>query len=105
MDNLDYVSLALAAIKDKVRKETAEKFRQSFTLLLETEANARRAKVQAQILEMSRLRIELEKFEKTYVQIKEQCGNIESVDTYLSEIKKSIRQISINKNKPLTNRS
>ena len=64
--NLDYVSIALAFIKDKVRKELAEKFRQNYTQLLETEVQARRTKVQAQILEMAKLRIELEKFEKTY---------------------------------------
>ena len=101
METLDYVSIALAFIKDRVRKELAEKFRQNYTQLLETEVQARRAKVQAQILEMAKLRIELEKFEKTYDLIKKECGNIESVDNYLSNIRKRIRRISAEKNKPL----
>lgn len=105
METLDCVSLVLAAIKDKIKEETAENFRQSYTLLLEAEVKARRAKVQAQILEMAKLRIALEKFEKTYNQIKEQCGSIESVDNYLSDIRKRIQSISVVKNKPLSNRN
>ena len=104
MEGVDYVSLASAAIKDRVRKEMEEKFLQGYTQLLETEAKVRRTKVQAQILEMSKLRIELEKFEKIYHLIKEQCGNIESVDNYLSDIRKRIKYISVAKNKPLNNR-
>ena len=105
MENLDPVSLLLAAIKDRVRKEMVEKFLQSYTQLLETEAKVRRTKVQTQILEMSKLRIELEKFERTYHLIKEQCGNIESVENYLSDIRKRIKYISAAKNKPLNNRN
>ncbi len=104
MSSLDYVSLALAAIKDKVKQEIAEEFCKSYTKLLETEVQARRAKVQAQILEMSKLRIELAKFEEVYNQIKSQCGTIESVENYISGIRKRIRLISENKNKPLINR-
>ncbi len=104
MSNLDYVSLALAAIKDKVRQETAEEFRESYTKLLETEAQTRRTKVQADILEMSKLRIELSKFEITYNKIKCQCGSIESVESYILAIKKRIMIISENKNKPLIKR-
>jgi hypothetical protein len=104
MSSIDYVSLALAAIKDKVRQETAEEFRKSYTKLLETEVQARRAKVQAQILEMNKLSIELSKFEKTYNQIKIQCGTIESVENCILGIRKRIRIISENKNKPLINR-
>lgn len=104
MSSIDYVSLALAVIKDKVRQETAEEFRESYTKLLETEAQTRRSKVQADILEMSKLSIELSKFEQTYNQIKSQCGTIESVENYILEIRKRIRLISENKNKPLINR-
>lgn len=104
MSDFDCVSLALAAIKDKVKQEAAEKFGKSYTKLLETEAQARRATTQTQILEMSKLRIELSKFEIVYCNVKSQCGNIESVDTYISEIKKRIKFISENKNKPLINR-
>lgn len=104
MDNFDYISLALAAIKDKIKEETVEKFRLNYTQLLETEVQVRRAKVQAQILEMAKLRIALEKFEKTYNLVREQCGNIESVDNYLSDIRKRIQSISVAKNKPLINR-
>ena len=104
MDNFDYISLALAAIKDKIKEETVEKFRLNYTQLLETEVQVRRAKVQAQILEMSKLRIALEKFEKTYNLVREQCGNIESVDNYLSDIRKRIQSISVAKNKPIINR-
>ena len=53
---------------------------------------------------MAKLRIALEKFEKTYNLVREQCGNIESVDNYLSDIRKRIQSISVAKNKPLINR-
>ena len=43
MDNFDYISLALAAIKDKIKEETVEKFRLNYTQLLETEVQVRRA--------------------------------------------------------------
>ena len=104
MSSIDYVSLALAAIKDKVRQETAEEFRKSYTKLLETEVQARRAKVEAQILEMNELIIALSKFENAYNPIKIQCGSIESVEKEILEIRKRIRLISENKNKPLINR-
>ena len=104
MNNFDYVSLALAAIKDKIKEETAESFRLKYTELLEADVQARRAKVQVQILEMSKLRIALVKFEKTYNLVREQCGSIESVDNYLSDIRKRILTISVAKNKPLINR-
>lgn len=105
MNNFDYVSLALAAIKDKIKEETAESFRLKYTELLEAEVQARRTKVQAQILEMAKLRIALEKFEKTYNLVREQCGSIETVDNYLSDIRKRIKTISVTKNKPLINRT
>ena len=76
MNNFDYVSLALAAIKDKIKEETADSFCLKYTELLEADVQARRAKVQAQILEMAKLRIALEKFEKTYNLVREQCGSI-----------------------------
>ena len=84
MSNLDYLSLALAAIKDKVKQDIAEEFRESYTKLLETEVQARRTK-----------------FEVTYNEIKCQCGTIESVENKILEIRKRIRLISENKNKPL----
>ena len=105
MSSIDYVSLALAAIKDKVKQEIAEEFRESYTKLLETEVQARRAKVKAQILEMNQLSIALWKFENTYNnQIKSQCGTIESVENCILGIRKRIKIISENKNKPLINR-
>jgi|SRR5574344_710207 uncharacterized phage infection (PIP) family protein YhgE len=104
MYSIDYIELALSAIKDKIREDAVEKFRKSYTQLLETEAQVRRAKVQAQILEMSKLRIELRKFEDTYNQVKKQCGNIESVDNYLLDVRKHIKLISENKNRSLLNR-
>lgn len=102
MSSYDSVfSLALAAIKDKVRQETAEEFRNSFIKILETEAETRRVKVQADILEMAKLRIELSKFEGTYNLVKSQCGTIESVENYISKIRKRIKEISVKKNRPL----
>ncbi len=104
MSSFDYVSLALAAIKDKVKQEMAEEFRKSYTKLLETEVQSRRSKVQADILEMNQLRIVLSKFEETYNQVKSQCGAIESVENNISAIKKRIMIISEIKNKPLIKR-
>jgi len=104
MNSIDYVSLALAAIKDKISEESAEEFRNSYTKLLETEAQSRREKVQANIIEMAKLRLELSKFKETYEKLKTLCGSIENVDDCISDIEKRIKLISANKNKPLDNR-
>jgi len=104
MNSIDYVSLALAAIKDKISEESAEVFRNSYTKLLETEAQSRREKVQANIIEMAKLRLELSKFKETYEKLKTLCGSIENVDDCISDIEKRIKLISANKNKPLDNR-
>lgn len=104
MNSLDCVSLVLAEIKDKVRQEISDDFCESYTCLLESEAQARRMKVQTDIVEMAKLRIALSKFETAYNKVKCQCGTIDSVEKYISEIRKRISRISLKKNKPLVDR-
>ena len=104
MNSLDCISLVLAEIKDKVRKEISDEFCESYTCLLESEAQARRMKVQTDIVEMAKLRIALSKFETSYNKVKCQCGIIESVENYILEIRKHILLISEKKNKPLVSR-
>lgn len=103
MNNFDYVAAALAVLRDRVREETAKQFCDAYTKLLETEVHTRRTKTQALILEMSKLKNELLKFEATYEHVKNEYGNIESVDKYILEVKKRIRQISSVKNRPIIN--
>ena len=101
---MDELELVLAVIKDKISEDIAREFHISYTKLLETDAESRRKKVGADIMQMALLQIKLSKLERIYNQIKDKCGNIESIDNYIFSIKKRIKTISDTKNRPLSKR-
>ena len=90
--------LAIAYYKDKVQQELLEKFRVESRLLLQADAEARRTVARENILAMSKLKIELEKFRYCYNRITNKCGSIEAVDGYIRDIELKIRKLSYNKN-------
>ena len=59
---------------------------------------SRRQKTHALITQMAKLNIALTQFEFTYNQIKDSIGSIETVETYISDIKFQIKKISYEKN-------
>ena len=98
MECANFVELAVAFYKDKTERELLEKFQEESRLLLQADAEARRAKARENILAMSRLKIELQKFIPIYDKISSSCGKIEAVDSCISDIKKKIKLLSYQKN-------
>ena len=98
MECANFVELAVAFYKDKTERELLEKFQEESRLLLQADAEARRAKARENILAMSRLKIELQKFILIYDKISSSCGKIEAVDSCISDIKKKIKLLSYQKN-------
>lgn|SRR5574344_1040040 len=90
--------LAIAYYKDKVQQELLEKFRVESRLLLQADAEARRTVARENILAMSKLKIELEKFRYCYNRITNSCGSIEAVDGYIRDIELKIKKLSYIKN-------
>lgn len=60
MECANFVEPAVAFYKDKIERELLEKFQEESRLLLQADAEARRAKARENILAMSRLKIELQ---------------------------------------------
>lgn len=98
MECANFVEPAVAFYKDKIERELLEKFQEEPRLLLQADAEARRAKARENILAMSRLKIELQKFVLIYDKISSSCGKIEAVDSCISDIEKKIKLLSYQKN-------
>ena len=93
METKDLLNLALAYYKDKVQSETIQRFHSEFDKLLEADADARRLKAQALVMQMAKLNIALQQFELTYKSIREKVGPLEALDKYIVSIKKAIKKI------------
>ena len=98
MECANFVELAVAFYKDKTERELLEKFQEESRLLLQADAEARRAKARENILAMSRLKIEMQKFVLIYDKISSSCGKIEAVVSCISDIEKKIKLLSYQKN-------
>lgn len=98
MESANFIELAIAYYKDKVQQELLEKFRVESRLLLQADADARRAKAREIIMAMARLKIELRKFKITYNMLSGRCGSIKAIDVYLREIEVKIKKLSYQKN-------
>lgn len=98
METKDVLNLALAFYKDKVQSETFQRFHSEFDKLLETDAEARRAKVHTLVMHLAKLKIALQQFELTYENLKKKVGEVKAVDEYIISIKKEIQKISDDKN-------
>lgn len=101
IDGFEVVNIAIAFIKDKVESESLKQFKEEYNNLLICEADSRRKKASALIMQMAKLKIALSKFEATYSSIISKTGKIESIEKYISSIKLLIKQLSLEKNKHL----
>lgn len=99
MESKEVVDLFIAAYKDKLSKDNLEKISSEYRSLLIADADARRAKTKECIVQMAKLKIELEKFENTYSKIKNCFGGIDVVDRYIQQIQMMIKKLSLEKNK------
>ncbi len=66
MDNNEYIELFIAAYKDLTQKIEIERTKKELLCLLETEADTKRQKTQAQINTIVQLQTELAKFKLSY---------------------------------------
>lgn len=98
MDAKDVLTFALAYYKDKVQSETIQRFHSEFDKLLEDEADARRLKAEALVMQLVKLNIALQQFELTYKSIREKVGPLEALDEYIVSLKREIQKVSDQKN-------
>lgn len=100
MDNsADIIEIIAAAYKDKVASDIMNDIRLEFLSLQRCEAECKRSKASAIIMNMSRLEIEKKKFLISYARITTLCGNIPEIDDYLNQIDKLIQRLSFEKNR------
>lgn len=98
MEADDLIKILSAYYKDKVEKEIYNDLYAGMMHLLEAEADCRRAKAKADIMQMAKLKIALSKFEYSYNKLKQDTGNIEAIDKYIKGIECQIKSISARKN-------
>jgi len=98
MDSNDILTLITAAYKDKVERDLFENLRAGMNELFAAEADSRREKVAADIMQRNKLQIALRKFEMTYSMINDEVGTVDAIDDYIADIQMQIRAISYKKN-------
>ena len=99
MDNsADIIEIIAAAYKDKVSSATIDDIRAGYISLQRCEAECRKCKASAIIMNMSRLEMEKKKFLISYARIASECGDIPAVTDYLKQIDKMIQRLSYEKN-------
>lgn len=98
MDSNDIISILTAAYKDRVERKLFEDLRAGMNALFAADADSRRKKAAADIMQMARLKTALRKFELTYAKIKDDFGNVDAIDDYIAEVQKQIKTISYRKN-------
>lgn len=93
-------SVVLAASKDKVYMETAEKMEAAFHKLILAEADARRNKTATLIRAMAKIDGEIIRFKREYNRIAEQLAPeaITAIDGYLKMIEQEKKNIIREKN-------
>ena len=101
MNSNDILKLVTATYKDSIQAEFLQNFETEYNALLLAEADARRSKQSNNIVNMARLKMALNKFEFTYLQIKKSSGSIEAIEDYMLDITYKIKMISYNKNKQI----
>lgn len=98
MNFFDSAKLALAAYKDALSEESHRLITQSYFETLQAEADARRAMVANDIMNMSRLRIAVKKLEYNYTKIIGQTGPIPVLEEMIRTAQTEIARISLHKN-------
>lgn len=100
MEISDCVDLIIGFYKDKVEKDSLENLSTKYKSLLLADANLRRTKKAECIKDMAKLKIELDRFEFIYSQVKAKCGECEAIENYMGSIRNEIKQLSNQKNRP-----
>lgn len=95
----DLFSVILAASKDKVYLETAEKMQAAFHELILAEADARRDKTATLIRAMAKIDGEIIRFKREYKRIEDQLAPnaITAIDSYLKLVEQKKKDISFEK--------
>lgn len=96
----DLIAVMLAASKDKVYLETAEKMQVAFHELILTEADSRRNKVTALIRSMAKIDSEVIRFKREYSRISNQLAPeaITAIENYLKIVEQKKKDIVHEKN-------
>ena len=96
----DLVSVVLAASKDKIYMETAEKMQAAFHELILAEADARRDKTSALIRSMAKIDGEVIRFKREYNRIIDQLSPEAktAINSYLKMIEQKKKDIAHEKN-------
>lgn len=98
-DRYNIFELIIAAVRDELEEQELERFGREFRLLQADEAKARRDKKTADIRQIARLQTELAQFEFTYKRLVKKHGTvIPALESYLAEIRKLIRLLTLEKN-------
>jgi hypothetical protein len=92
------IELAISYYKDKVQQEVIKKFRVESRLLLQADADARKAETSEIIKSMARLKSQLVIFKFEYNRLVEKCGSIQALDEYIRDIENHIKELSKEKN-------
>ena len=98
MDSSDIISLLTAAYKDRVERKLFDELRIGMNEFLSADADSRREKTAADLIQMAKLKTALRKFEISYAQIQEKYGRVNAIDDYVAEIQSNIKAISYKKN-------
>lgn len=98
MDSSDIISLLTAAYKDRVERKLFDELRIGMNELLSADADSRREKTAADLIQMAKLKTALRKLEISYAQIQEKYGRVNAIDDYVAEIQSNIKAISYKKN-------
>ena len=99
MEVWDAVELALAICQDKTLESSKSSINQSYLNLCKADAECRRQKTSSDIIQMVRLKIAKEQFEREYVKLKVKTGRIREVEDLLTRIQMEIDDISAKKNR------
>ena len=99
--DINALSIILATYKDKVENEILSCFQNSYNQLLQTEADCRRAKAEAVIMQMAKLKSNLSEFKFTYFKLKEKTGEIECINNFIRNIESEIKVLSYKKSNHL----
>lgn len=95
---LELVELALAHYRDTVEQECFDRLNESFSALLLSEADCRRAKKKEIILKRSKFEIQLKRFEFNYHRIKTKYGELPEIEEFLKQIQQDIERLKMLKN-------
>lgn len=94
----DALELLIANHRDRVTQELLLRFREECRLLMMADAESRRSKMSADILNIARLKGELARFEYSYSLVKAKSGQIRAVEKMICSMQARIKTAIAQKN-------